>query len=113
MNKTPTNTAALNNLKSQGWEVDVTHWRHLNKGFYIEAALIKDKDFRDGLEGFSRKHYYWNTEVSHFGGATVLELIRGEEKITVRADCYIKDRFNRKLGVRAALDKLQKLYNIS
>lgn len=46
------------------------------------------------------------------GGATELILKKGEEKIVVRADCYAKDRFARRLGVREALKKLENLYGI-
>lgn len=117
MNKTPTNTAALNSLKSQGWNVNIVHWRHLHKGAFVECdgrqgLLIKDKDYRETLKDMPDKFEFWDIEVSHFGGATEIILVRGEEKIVVRADCYVKDRFSRRLGVKAALNKLENLYGI-
>lgn len=116
--KTPTNTTALNSLKSQGWNVNIFHWRLLKKNAYVlhssrQGMMIRDKDYRETLNNFDDRSALWNTEVSHFGGATEIILERGEEKIIVRADCYVKDRFSRRLGVRAALDKLKKLYDIS
>lgn len=119
MNKTPTNTAALNSLKDQGWKVDVMHYRRLNEGAYFpyeyeirKGRIVKDSVYRQSIQGFSDKPDFWREEISHFGGATVLELTRSEEKIIVRADCYVKDRFNRKLGVSACLKKLENLYGI-
>lgn len=119
MNKTPTNTTALNALKSQGWKVNVTHYRHLNDEAYFpyeyeigKGRVVKDSVYRQSIQGFVDKPNFWREEISHFGGATTLELTRGEEKITVRADCYIKDRFARKLGVSACLKKLENLYGI-
>ena len=78
----------------------------------FSAKLVRDSDFRGSIENLDNPSYFWNTEISHFGGATELELTRGEEKIVVRADCYAKDRFNRKLGVKFALSKLENLYGI-
>ncbi len=110
MNKTLTNTAALNILKSQGFKVVINHYRRCPT-FNIQESkweinLIPDFEWRKylftGCYGLPGEK----------GGATILTLLRGEEKITVRADCYIKDRFCRRAGVKAALDKLQKLYNI-
>lgn len=110
-NKTPTNAATLNNLKDQGWEIYITHYRRPNKGMF-DAKLVRDKDYRESLPKGKFAHVYWQEEISHFGGATELQLTRGEEKITVRADCYAKDRFSRRVGVKFALDKLKSLYNI-
>ena len=119
MNKTPTNTAALNVLKNQGWKVNVTHYRRLNDEAYFpyeyeigKGRVVKDSVYRQSIQGFSDKSDFWREEISHFGGATEMILERGEEKITVRADCYVKDRFNRKLGVAACLKKLENLYGI-
>lgn len=117
MNKTPTNTAALNALKSQGWKVNVTHYRHLNDEAYYpkeieKGRIVKDSVYRRSIQGCIDKSNFWREEISHFGGATTLELTCGEEKITVRADCYVKDRFARKLGVSACLKKLENLYGI-
>jgi hypothetical protein len=105
------NKPALDNLKSQGWEVNISHWRRPNKGMF-KAKLVRDKDYRDSLGNLANPSFYWNNEISHFGGATELELIRGEEKIVVRADCYAKDRFCRRTGIKFALDKLEKLCGI-
>lgn len=122
--KTPPNTAALNNIKNQGWTINIVHWRLLKKDAYVphdgrQGLLIRDRDYRESLKGYeslkSDDDYCscWTFEVSHFGGATEIILERGEEKIVVRADCHVKDRFSRRLGVKTALDKLKKLYDIS
>lgn len=111
MNKTPTNTAALNSLKSQGWKIYVEHYRRPYDDMFSQK-LVKDKDYRNSLNGASNPSWFWNDEIDHFGGATVLKLIRGEEEIAVRADCYIGDRFTRRLGVAACLKKLESLYGI-
>lgn len=76
------------------------------------AAIQSLKDNRDSLQNLFNPSYYWREEISHFGGATELILQKGEEKIVVRADCYAKDRFARRLGVREALKKLENLFGI-
>lgn len=100
--KTPPNTAAIKSLKNQGFSVKITHWR--KKGWKDrEEPLVLDKSVR------LTKNYHI---VSHFGGATTILLKRGEEEIAVRADCYVKDRFDKRRGIKAALDRLEKLHNI-
>lgn len=110
MNKTPTNTAALNVLKSQGFKVIINHHRRCPtfniKENKWEINLIPDFEWRKYL--FT--NYYDLPEEK--GGATILTLLRGEEKITVRTDCYIKDRFCRRLGVFECLKKLENLYGV-
>lgn len=100
--KTPPNTAAIKALKNQGFSVKITHWR---KKLWKDKKqpLIPDKSVR------ATKNYHI---VSHFGGATTLFLKKGDEEITVRADCYAKDRFDKRQGIKAALDRLEKLHNI-
>ena len=107
----PSNVAAIQSLKDQNWTVKIQHYRRPNKGFY-ENNLVKDREFRDSLRNLFDQRFYWREEISHFGGATELILQKGEEKIVVRADCYVKDRFARRLGVREALKKLESLYGI-
>jgi hypothetical protein len=102
------NTAALQNLKSQGYKVSVKHFRRKKWQDKFEP-LLADKKIREAIK------FHGGICYSHFserGGATELELRRGEDKIVVRADCYAKDHFCKRLGTRAALDKLKKLYDI-
>lgn len=110
-NKTPPNTAALDSLKNQGYKLIVNHYRRVavknleDNGWTI--SLIPDFEWRK----YFHTNFYDLPEEK--GGATELTLLRGEEKIVVRVDCYIKDSFSRRLGVKAALDKLKKLYDIN
>lgn len=111
MNKQPPNTAALNILKAQGYKVIINHYRRVSiknledNGWTI--ALIPDFEWRQ----YFYTNFYDLPEEK--GGATELTLIRGEEKIVVRVDCYIKDSFCRRLGVFECLRKLKQLYNIN
>jgi len=111
MNKPPPNTTSLNSLKSQGYKVIINHCRRVWGYDYIEAKwgvrLVPDSEWR--VACFNNGFYKLPEEK---GGATILTLIRGEEKIIVRADCYIKDSFCRRQGVLATLNKLEKLYGI-
>lgn len=113
----PANKPALDNLKSQGYHLTVTHYRSDKR-----KNLLKDQYIRTFADWppphvkseYERKQYHreiWNA-VSQFGGATELHLVKGDQNITVRVECYAKDRFSRRLGVRAALNKLKALYNI-
>lgn len=113
--KTPSNTAALKSLKSQGFSLKITHYRR-KKWKDKQEPLMADKEIREGItwnprflskgEGFGY-HLF-----SERGGATELELKRGEEIIKVRADCYVKDSFSKRAGVKACLERLEKLHNI-
>lgn len=110
MKTPPSNKLALESLKSQGYKVIINHYRRVpiknieNNGWTV--SLTADFEWRQ----FLHTGFYDLPEEK--GGATILTLIRGEEKIIVRADCYIHDSFCRRLGAKAALDKLKKLYNI-
>lgn len=112
--KTPPNTAAIKNLKSQGFQVTIHHYRRKKWKDKLEP-LLADKKIREAMS--------WNTGTgsmgafgyylfSERGGATVIELKRGEEEIKVRADCYHKDSFCKRQGVKTCLDRLEKLHNI-
>lgn len=105
--KTPPNTQSIKNLKSQNFEVKITHFRRKRWKDKAEP-LVADKAIRENI----KRGGYGYEIVSERGGATELELKRGEETIYVRADCYVKDPFSKRLGVRAALDRLKKLHNI-
>ncbi len=113
--KTPPNTAALKSIKNQGYSVKITHYRRKKWKDKFEP-LLSDKKIREGMSFNNFKllpemnfgyHLF-----SERGGATVLELQKGEEKITVRADCYHKDSFSKRAGVKACLERLEKLHAI-
>ena len=101
------NTAALQNLKSQGYKISIKHLRRKKWKDKLEP-LIQDRAIRENI----KRGGYGYEMVSERGGATELELTKGEEKIIIRADCYVKDSFSKKMGVKVALDKLKTLYNI-
>lgn len=108
MNTKPApNTAAINSLKQQGFKVSINHWR---KKLWKDKKepLIADKAVRENqkMGGFGYEM------VSQNGGATELHLLKGEQQIAIRVDCYAGDSFAKKIGVRVALDKLKTLYNI-
>lgn len=107
--KTPTNTESLIRLKNQGFDVKIKHYRMVtqrddNMGW--KAKLTPDFEWRENI---NTGYYDLPNEK---GGATDLILIRGEEKIVVRASCYAKDHFCRRVGVLEALKKLKKLHGI-
>ncbi len=104
--KTPPNTAALKSLKNQGYSLKITHYRRKKWKDKFEP-LIADKTIRKLKNSFPEFGYHLFSER---GGATVLELQKGEEKITVRADCYHKDSFSKRAGVKACLERLEKLH---
>lgn len=105
--KIPPNTPALKSLKNQGYSLKITHFRRkLWKD--KKEQLLADKAIRENI-----RHGGFGYEmVSERGGATVLELQKGEEKITVRADCYHKDTFSKRQGVLECLKRLEKLHGI-
>lgn len=100
--KTPPNTAAIKSLKNQGFQIKITHWR---------KKLWKDKEQPLVLDKAVRATKNYNI-VSHHGGATEIFLKKGEQEIKVRADCYAKDRFDKRAGVKAVLDLLENLHSI-
>jgi len=102
-NKTPPNTAAIKSLKNQGFQIKITHWRK-KTWKDKEQPLVLDKAVR------ATKNY---NIVSHHGGATEIFLKKGEQEIKVRADCYHRDSFCKRLGVLECLKRLEKLHNIT
>lgn len=106
--KTPPNTAAIKSLKNQGFSVKISHYRRKKWKDKFEP-LLADKKIREAIKfrgGICYSHF------SECGGATELELNRGEEIIKVRADCYVKDHFCKRVGVSQCLDRLKNLHNI-
>lgn len=105
--KTPPNTVALKSLKNQGFSVKISHFRRKKWKDKLEP-LMSDRKIRESMSfgGINYQHF------SERGGATVLELKRGEEEIKVRADCYVKDSFSKREGVKQCLTRLEKLHSI-
>lgn len=109
--KTPPNTAAIKSLKNQGFQIKINHFRRKKWKDKFEP-LLADKKIREAMS--------WNVSgvtfgyhlFSERGGATELELKRGEEEIKVRADCYVKDSFSKRQGVLECLKRLEKLHGI-
>ena len=112
----PSNATAIQSLKDQNWSVKIQHYRRV--------PTLPKKDIKKDIGKVGVKFniktmpdYEWRSSYFHYqplenGGATEINLVRGEEKIIVRADCYAKDRFCRRLGVSAVLGKLENLYGI-
>lgn len=106
--KTPPNTAAIKSLKQQGFQIKINHYRRKKWKDKFEP-LLADKKIREAIKfrgGICYSHF------SECGGATEIELNRGEETIKVRADCYAKDHFSKREGVKQCLARLEKLHNI-
>lgn len=106
----PSNAAAIKSLKDQGFGIKIHHYRRVPV-FQIEESkwgkeVVPDFEWRK----FLFTGYYDLPDEN--GGATELILEKGEVKIVVRADCYYKDRFCRRVGVSYALKKLESLYGI-
>jgi len=105
--KTPTNTESLIRLKDQGYRVIIRHLRKVKSldinedGLFVykvSPTLHSDSFVRDVI----KEAYPEAGEIPYFkyvenGGATILELRNGEEKITVQATCYAKDNFCKRL----------------
>lgn len=109
MNTKPApNTAAINSLKQHGFKVSINHWR---KKLWKDKKepLIADKAVRENqkMGGFGYEM------VSQNGGATILELKRGEEEIKVRSDCYAKDAFCKRTGVSVCLTRLKDILDFN
>ena len=102
--KAPKNDAALKSLKNQGFHVKIEHFR---RDFVGE--IIPDSDIRI-VDGVNELIYLY--EIDLRGGATKMILVKDNNEIEVVSTCYWKDRFCRKHGVKACLDKLEKDYNI-
>lgn len=105
--KTPPNTDAIKNLKSQGFHVTIRHYR---KKLWKdkEEPLLLDKSIRE-----NQKHGGFGYEmISQRGGATEMIVEKEDQKVTVRADCYVRDSFCKRQGVKICLDRLEKLHNI-
>lgn len=113
--KTPPNTAALKSLKNQGFSLKITHYRR-KKWKDKEEPLMSDKEIREAIKWnskfYSRGEGFDYHLFSERGGATELELKRGEEIIKVRADCYVKDSFSKRQGVFECLKRLKQIYGI-
>lgn len=113
--KTPPNTAALKSLKNQNFKIKITHYRRKKWKDKLEP-LMADKKIREAINWMPRnlpkEEGFGYHLFSERGGATVLELQKGEEIITVRADCYVRDSFSKKEGVKQCLARLEKLHGI-
>jgi hypothetical protein len=107
--KAPKNDAALKSLKDQGYHVKIEHFR---RNYFNE--LVPDKVCSDKFGWLLIN--VWNLcyafDVTLTGGATKMILVKDENKIEIVSTCYWKDRFCRKHGVKACLEKLEKDYNI-
>ena len=106
----PSNAAAIKSLEDQGYNVRIQHFRRVPI-FQIENSKWEKKVIPD----FEWRKYLFTNYYDlpdENGGATEITLKRGEEKIVVRADCYVKDRFCRRIGVSYAMKKLESLYGI-
>jgi hypothetical protein len=108
--KAPSNANSLNYFKSVGFTVTINHFRRVFN--YDENAskwkfeIVPDGEWRKN----ARESFYFSNGPEEKGGATELTLTRGTEQYKVRAECYVKDSFCRRLGVRACLDKLDKIF---
>lgn len=102
--KAPKNDAALKSLKNQGYHVKIEHFRR-----DFDGEIIPDRDIRivDGINDV-----IYEFEINLRGGATKMILVKDDNKIEIVSTCYWKDRFCRKHGVKACLEKLEKEYNI-
>lgn len=106
----PSNAAAIQSLENQGYKIRIQHFRRVpvlqieNRQWKLE--VVPDFEWR---KYFFTNHYDLPDEN---GGATEITLVKDEEKTVVRADCYYKDRFCRRIGISYALKKLENLYGI-
>lgn len=104
----PSNAAAIQSLKDQGFDVKINHYRQVLNvrnihELRVRYEIVPDYDWR--LD----PHNLW---LMDNGGATTLKLTRGTEQYEIRANCYHKDRFCRRIGVKYCLDKLAEQYDI-
>lgn len=120
--KTPTNTESLIRLNQQGYQVKVRHLRKVKAlsinedGLFVykvDPVLHSDSVVREVIKEADVE----KGEIPYFkylpeGGATEMRIQKGDEEIVVRATCYAKDKFSRRIGVLNCLEKLKNLYNI-
>lgn len=118
--KTPTNTESLIKLKNQGYHYRIQHLRKVKAldigedGLYcykVDPVLHNDSFVRKVNKDVAED------EIPYFkylpeGGATEMRIQKDDEEIVVRATCYAKDKFSRRIGVLNCLEKLKNLYNI-
>ena len=120
--KTPTNTESLIRLKEQDFQIRIHHLRKVKSLAVNEDGLFcykVDKElYNDSfIRKVNQEANVEKGEIPHFkyiehGGATILNLKRGGEEITIQSTCYAKDKFSKRQGVKTCLKKLNDLYNI-
>ncbi len=111
----PSNTESLIRLKDQQYNVRIEHFRLTVHPLETEPKLVHDSLWRKPLKvknSLSGDIYTVFVEPRQMGGATIMTLTKGEEKITVQSVCNEKDHFARRIGVSECLNKLKKLHNI-
>lgn len=105
--KVSNNLIALSSLKRQNYKITIRHWR---KKLWRdkEEPLILDKSIRENKKqgGFGYQL------VSEKGGATEIFLEKDDQVIAVRADCFHRDAFCKRVGVAECLKRLKTLHGI-
>lgn len=107
--KAPSNANSLDFYKSQGFTVQIKHFRRVYM-YTSNSPKWKYHIVPDSLWRSKVEETYYMEYPDEKGGATELTLTRGNEEYKVRSDCYVKDSFCRRLGVRACLDKLDNIF---
>ncbi len=79
-------------VKKDGFKVDIEHYRNLDGGLVRASILNKEK----------------HKDFSCRGGVTIVELSKGNKSVRAIASCRDQENFNRKLGVRIALGRALK-----
>lgn len=116
-NKVAPNKPILEALKAEGWEIEINHYRQVFDALTGKVVTVKDSEWRAKKEivydflGISGQDVYRYSVPHEFGGATTMKLKRGEEEVTVRAECYVKDNFCRRHGVKVCLERAFKIIN--
>lgn len=105
--KTPPNTAAIKNLKSQGFHVTIRHYRKkLLKD--KKQPLLLDRAIRENqrLGGFGYEM------ISQRGGMTEMQVSRNLETFKVIAICHPRDSFCKRTGVSVCLARLSNILSV-
>lgn len=92
-------TPTINELKARGYKVRVTHIRNYIDKYFWNWVTTKE------LREMKENGQYNCNRLSQWGGATVVQLSKGNEELYGVAVCSELDNFNRKHGLSLAIER--------
>ena len=107
MNKLNTNTQEINDLKNNGYNVKIKHFRYHDEDW----RNIPHKRLKNNQETYLMGHNELAGPCrAPVGGKTVMEVINKTNggKFVVSANCSLQDQFDRKKSIQICLGRLKK-----